>query len=421
MQILHIASSLDSRDGGAAMACSALCRELARQGHEVEIYTTFVRGRRDDWRNYAGDLSQFTVRAFPVRTKMCDVSLGLYKALAKSVRTADVVHIHGIYRFNFIAGVRWSRHYQVPYVVKPHGSLDPFSYRVRRWRKWPFEKLVIAPAMAHAGAVQFTAEEEMLLAASTGLFRAGNHKPVFNAVIVPEGLDLSDSSSQLEAPDFAQLFPQTAGKRVILFLGRINFKKGLDILAKAYGIVRRVSPDTHLVIAGPDNEGYEATVRRCLEIEGLTPHVTFTGMLVGAAKSAAFKAANVFVLPSYTENFGLVLCEAMQYSLPVVVSNKVNIWREIAGADAGVVVECAPSQVAEAILSLLEKPELARAMGERGKRLVRERYGMESVAQQMLNVYQRLVADYSWNNAQPKRVLKRRSRNIASNVRDDRV
>ncbi|MBF6571138.1 MAG: glycosyltransferase [Candidatus Binataceae bacterium] len=405
MRILHIASGLDSRDGGAATACTALCRELARQGHDVTIYTTFLRGRRDNWRHYAGDLRRLTVRAFPVLPNTYDISLALYRALAESVRTTDVVHIHGIYRFNFIAGVRWSRHYQVPYVVKPHGSLDPFLYRVRRWRKWPLEKLVVASALAHAGAVQFTAEEEMLLAASTGLFRADNQKPVFNAVVVPEGVDLNDSSPQPVGPDFAQLFPQAAGKRVILFLGRINFKKGLDILAKAYGIVRRVLPDTHLVIAGPDNEGYEATLRRCLAIEGVAPHVTFTGMLTGAAKIAAFKAASVFVLPSYTENFGLVLCEAMQHSLPVVVSNKVNIWREIAAADAGIVVECAPSQVAAAILKLLEKPELAQAMGERGASLVREQYRIESVAQDMLEVYQRLIADYSCNNLQAKGMM----------------
>src|ERR1019366_5643046 len=131
---------------------------------------------------------------------------------------------------------------------------------------------------------------------------------------------------------FARDWPETSGKKVILFLVRLNFKKGLDLLSKAFGAVDRTRSDVHLFLAGPDNEGYGKKGRQWLEDVRVLGRGTFAGMLEGERKDAAFAAADIFVLPSYTENFGIAIAEAAAAGLPVIVSNKVNIWREISDA-----------------------------------------------------------------------------------------
>ena len=178
---------------------------------------------------------------------------------------------------------------------------------------------------------------------------------------------------------------------MILFLGRINFKKGLDLLALAYGIVARQRDDVHLVLAGPDNEGYGRKVRKWLTEEGVLERVTFTGMILGKTKVAALRDADVFVLPSYTENFGVAVVEAMTCGLPVVISNKVNIWNEVTEAEAGVVVNCKPNELAEALLELLDDPEYRKSLGKNGKKLVSAKFTWDKVAERMIKVYENIL------------------------------
>ena len=169
-----------------------------------------------------------------------------------------------------------------------------------------------------------------------------------------------------EPGSFRRRHPEIGDKHIILFFGRVNFKKGLDILAKAFGAVARQRQDVHLVIAGPDNEGWGARVRTWLGEEGVLGRTTFTGMLLGPDKLAVLRDASMFVLPSYTENFGLAVIEAMAAGLPIIISDKVNIWREVESAGAGKVVPCEAGKFTKAILDLLDKPEMARQMGQKG-------------------------------------------------------
>jgi glycosyltransferase involved in cell wall biosynthesis len=274
-------------------------------------------------------------------------------------------------------------------VVKPHGSLDPFLYRVRRWCKSIPEWLIVRPALRAAAAVHFTASEELELARATGAFGRWAGARSAKAIIVREGVDLEYDDGGA-ARDFLQTYPGLAGRRIILFLGRINFKKGLDILARAFGQISRMRPDTHLVLAGPDSEDYGAKVRRWLGQEGVLDRTTFTGMLHGRIKRGAYETASVFVLPSYTENFGLTIVEASAYGVPVVVSTKVNIWREILAANCGLMTECDAEHVAAAVLSLLDDSEAARAIAARGP-LFAKTFGWESVVADMLAEYRKII------------------------------
>jgi len=210
---------------------------------------------------------------------------------------------------------------------------------------------------------------------------------------VPVGID----PSWLQEPDRAagerlrEKFPALKGKRLIVYLGRINFKKGLDILARAFAKIARDRDDLHLVLAGPDSDNYGSKIRRWLAEGGVLEKTTFTGPLEGEERLAVMQEAEMFALPSYTENFGGVVTEAMACRVPVVISDQVNIWPDVANAHAGLVVPCDPQATANALLTLLDDRERGREMGGDGRRWVAEHLPWNVVAAQMARAYEETI------------------------------
>jgi glycosyltransferase involved in cell wall biosynthesis len=390
MRILHVIPSLAPSSGGPAKAVIEMCRELLRRGEDVEVYTTNVDGNRCLGVPVAQPIEVRGVRVtyFPVNGgHYYKFSNAMAAALKANVPHYNVVHINSLYQFPSTAAAHYCRKYSVPYILRPHGTLDPYLYRRHPLRKRFYELLVERRNLANAAAVHFTTDEEKDLARSLGL--------TFRGVVVPLGIEFDEAVSAAEtvAPQWSEL----AEKKVVLFLGRINFKKGLDLLAKAFGEVRRNRGDAHLLIAGPDSDGYVDQVRSWLSDEGALDAVTFAGMVTGSRKIALLKRAEMFVLPSYSENFGIAVAEAMAAGLPVVISNKVNIWREVDEAGAGLVVNPDAHEVTGAILKLLEYPALAKQMGERGRRLVQDRFTWDVAGEKLLQLYREIV-DQSTSN-----------------------
>jgi glycosyltransferase involved in cell wall biosynthesis len=245
--------------------------------------------------------------------------------------------------------------------------------------EWGFQNRNIRKAEA----ILFTTANEQELAAPFTFQTPG--------LVVPLGIDQAEFELMPEPGRFRSRFPEIGDKAIILYLGRVNFKKGLDILAKAFGAVARRRQDVHLVIAGPDNEGWGARVRTWLSEEGVLGRTTFTGMLLGQDKLAVLRDASMFVLPSYTENFGLAVVEAMAAGLPIIISDKVNIWREVESAGAGKVIPCEAGKLSEAILDLLDKPEMARQMGQKGQALVRDEFHWPDIAVRLQEAYTILI------------------------------
>jgi glycosyltransferase involved in cell wall biosynthesis len=158
--------------------------------------------------------------------------------------------------------------------------------------------------------------------------------------------------------------------------------------------VARQRQDVHLVIAGPDNEGWGAKVRAWLEAEGMGERATFTGMLLGTDKLAVLRDASLFVLPSYSENFGLAVIEAMAAGLPVIISDQVNIWQEVETAGAGRVIPCEAAALAGQILELLANPEAAAGMGQKGRALVLERFQWPRIGRSLAEAYVRIIDEH---------------------------
>ena len=384
LRILHVISSLAPRYGGPSQVCRELCGELARRGQQVTIYTTDIDGPgREDvpygrpvWADGA------KIRYFPVQTpRRYVVSWPLARALREAVPRHDIVHVHSLYLFPPTVAAHYCRRAGVPYLVRPHGTLDPYLYRRHRVRKWVYEQLFEWRNLTRAAALHFTTLEEEELTRPLGIPTRG--------VVVPPGLHVERYQRE-PASGAPTPWPEAKGRRVVLYLGRLNFKKGLDVLTQAFGDLARRRPDVHLVLAGPDDEGYGERVRRWLGEVGALERCTIVGMQVGAAKLAALHGADVFVLPSYSENFGVTVVEAMACGLPVVVSDRVNIWREIAGARAGLVVPPDAGAVSRALATVLDDPDRA-GMAERGRRLVAERFSWAAAGERMLDVYRDIV------------------------------
>ena len=385
MKILHVIPSLAARDGGPTKVTLEMCRALNRRGHEASIYTTNADGRGclDVPLRRGIDVGGVEVVYFPINGgNYYKVSMAMRQALRENIPRFDVVHAHALYQFPSTAAAWHARRSGVPYVVQPHGCLDPYLYRRRVLRKRLYELVIERRNLAAAAAVHFASAEEMRLAQSLGLPLRG--------MVVPPGVEFEDGAAA-DSHTADTLWPELAGKTVLLFLSRINFKKGLDILAQAFGQIQRARPDTRLAIAGPDTDGYAAQVRGFLAAAGVLPATLFTGMLLGREKAAILRRASLFLLPSYSENFGVAVVEAMAAGLPVVISDRVNIWQEIAAARAGIAVEAAAGEVAKAALGLLNDPALAAAMGERGRRLARSQFSWFAAGDRLVQLYESTI------------------------------
>ncbi len=389
MKILIAIASLSAKHGGPSKAAIEKAHALIERGHEVEIFTTDQDGPRH---RFDVPTDRPVVRdGVPVHFFRAEI-LGLWPALSLGFRRAardrikefDIVHSHSLWLFCGLIIGHYCRKHRVPYLISPAGALDPYIFRRHRYRKALLEWLFERRNFRHAAAIHFTTEEEMELARDALPFRKG--------VVVPLGIRSEDYAVLPGKGSFRKLHPEIGKRRILLFLGRINFKKGLDLLIPALERLVRDKEDVHLVLAGPDEEGFGKKVRGWIARADLGGRVTITGMLQGQAKLAALADADIFVLPSYSENFGIAVVEAMACGLPVVISDKVNIWREVKAAKAGLVSACDAQELARHIRTLLRDPRAGQEMGRNGQALVKRDYCWPAIAERLESTYRAILA-----------------------------
>jgi glycosyltransferase involved in cell wall biosynthesis len=325
-----------------------------------------------------------TFRYFPSWSPLL-FSPAMVKWFKMYLKLFDIVHIHSLYRFPVTVAAWWARRTGVPYLIMPHGSLDPFLFKQSQYNlplKRIYECLFDIPNLNHAAAVHYTVEEEAQRAAFLKL----RTKPV----ILPYGIDWEGYRRLPPQGSFRRRIKLNDQVPLVLFLGRINFKKGLDLLVPAFGRVVQKLPDARLAVVGPDNEGYSSKVREWCVEQGIQDKVFFVDHLGLEKVKEAYVDADVFVLPSYTENFGLTVVEAMACGTPVIISDQVNICREVHRSRAGIVVSLDPCAVADAIYRVLVDKELASDMGRQGRRAA-ERYAWPHIVEQLTKIYIKLL------------------------------
>jgi glycosyltransferase involved in cell wall biosynthesis len=320
MKILRCIHSLDPAGGGPLESVTQSTMVLMERGHQVEIVCL-------DAADAPG------VKDFPGKVHALGPSHGSYGYSPRFIpwvraaqRRFDAVIVHGLWQFNSFGVWRALRGTGRPYFVFPHGMLDPWFKRtyplkhLKKWLYWPWAEYRV---LRDAATVLFTSEEERRLAReSFWLYRC--REAVVNYGTAAPQVDLPAARMK-----FFEHFPQLRDRPFFLYLGRLHEKKGCELLIQSFAAVS----DSHqLVLAGPCLD--QDYLRRLKELAGQRA-VLFTGMLRGDLKWGAFSAAEAFVLPSHQENFGIAVVEALACATPVLISNQINIWREIVKDGAG--------------------------------------------------------------------------------------
>jgi glycosyltransferase involved in cell wall biosynthesis len=391
MRVLQVIPGLSTRTGGPPVAVVESSLALKRCGVETVIFATDMAQaasarahERVGPRDLPAGADALDLRLFPARWPYRLVfSPELYRAVAEQAREFDVVHIHSLFLFPQFAAYRGARKGRVPYVVSPRGSLDPYLRQRGRPVKAIADALWQRGMLEGASALHLTSDEEARLVRDVA-------RRVPRAVI-PNGIRWSDYQDLPEGSEFRARWLGGDDAPIVLYLGRLSHKKGLDVLIRAFGIARRAIPDVRLVIAGPDDEELQPTLEAIAAREGVTARVTFTGMLRGRERLAALAVARVWALPSHSENFGIAVLEAMAAGLPVIVSPGVNIAPEISAAEAGVVCEQTAEAFGAEIAALLRDDARCTVLGEQGRAFARQ-YDWDSVAPRLAAMYERVAA-----------------------------
>jgi glycosyltransferase involved in cell wall biosynthesis len=383
MRILHVIPTVDPASGGPAEAVRQLCQIYRSGGHDVEVASL----------DAPESVGQFD---FPVRVHALGPGAGVYGYTARAGRwfrdhiaRFDVVILNGIWQYDALAAYRVLRKTRTPYAVFPHGMLDPYFQRqfpLKHVKKLLYWHSFLRRILRDATAVLFTCEEEKLL--------ARNSFPGYKVreLVAPLGTfgpecSLPDAAEQLLAQ-----WPKLRGKRVAGTMGRIHPKKGTDVLIEAFAGTLAKDASWHLLIAGPDQTGWQKELQALATRLGVAERITWTGMLKGPLKWGVFAASEIFVLPSHQENFGIVVAEAMAASTPVILSNKVNIWREVQSRGAGLICEDTVASTAAAMerWAAMSSEETA-AMRAQSKQCFDELFNYEVTARKALEIVEQLA------------------------------
>lgn len=389
MKVLHILPVISKRYGGPASVCKELARELVQQGIEVTILTThldYPSGLLNVPVDMPVEMDGVKIYYCSVQFRPLIVSIQMCSLLWREIHTFDILHIHGIYRFPQVFSAWCARRNGIPYIMRPHGSLDPYIFHQKRHKffKRAYEILFAMPALRQAAAIHFTTDEEQRLTDFLNIADKG--------VIIPNGLELSKYNTLPDSGNFREKWRLKREDPLILFLGRINFKKGLDLLIPAFARVLEKFSTAKLIIAGPDNDGYKKKVLGWIDQSRIENSVIFTGMLKRNDILSAFVDADFFILPSYSENFGVAVVEAMACGCPVIISKNVNIWQEVYQANAGLVTQCNIDELVDAMLILLRNEQVGRDMGIAGRNLVYNKYNWKQIVSELIEFYKSLAS-----------------------------
>ncbi len=375
MKILHTISSANPRGGGPIEGINRLGTTLESLGHRVEIASLdsanapFLRQ------------SPLTIHALGPGISGYGLSTRFIPWMRANHRRYDAVIVNGIWQFHSLGTWRALRNSSTPYVVFTHGMLDPWFKKryplkhIKKWMYWPWAEYRV---LRDAGAVLFTCEEERVLARqSFWLYRS-------NEVVVGYGTARPAIDSRACRKEFLARFPELEGKRLALFLGRIHPKKGCDLLIRAFAKVLKGDTAWHLVFAGPDQTGWQKKLIAIAESLGVASRITWTGMVAGQTKWGAIDASEVFVLPSHQENFGIAVAEALAEGLPALVTNKVNIWREIEAGGAGLIADDNLDGICSLLRNYTElSAERKREMRRRAQECFEEKFEIKKAAQSL--------------------------------------
>lgn len=385
MRALHVIPSLSLAHGGPTRALAMMERALTAEGVTVETVTSDddgPRGRLNRPLAVPVQENGVTRRYFPRRTVLYKASPALGRWLARHVRDYDVVHIHALFSYSSIAASRAARRAGVPYVLRPLGTLARYGVTQRRpWLKRASMALFEEPALRAAAAVHFTSEAERIEAEAWGI-------PMRSRVL-PLGVE------PLAATDDTRVrrqFPALGEGPYLLYLSRLDPKKNLEGLLDAWALVAPQFGAVQLLVAGGGEPGYAAALHARATTLGLDARVVWAGPIDGALKASALAGAEVFVLPSFSENFGIAAAEALMAGLPCVLGRGVAIAAEVEAAGAGwATLPDAPSIAGALRQALALSGDQRAAMARAARDLAEQRFSAQAMGRGLAALYREIL------------------------------
>lgn len=380
MRVLHAISGITRANGGPAIALAGLATAQVRAGLDTTIFSTWV------------DLPSEEIAA-ELRVKGVGVQLlgpcrnpmsrhpSLPTLLEEQIRAADIVHIHALWESVQHHAARLCRKLGKPYVITPHGMLDPWNMRTGSLKKRFYLALRLSGHLAHASAIHACSAIER-----SWLERLRLKPPVF---VEPLGIDPCEFQTLPPPGTFSTRYPQLRDRPYVIFLGRIHQGKGWEYLIPA---MARVQPASAMaVIAGPDSSGFrqraEALAHQC----GVADRILFTGALYGVDRLAALRDAELFVLPSCHENFSVASLEALACGTPAIVSDQVGMGDEITHAKVGQVVPLHSGDLSGVISNWLSRRGQRQAVSAAARQLALSRFSWKGIALRWADHYSRAL------------------------------
>jgi len=381
MKILHILPSINPAGGGPMEGVRQYGMSANKSGNQIEVLTL-------------DQPDAPFIAEYPLKVHALGPSVGGYRYnsrlkgwLRQHAGEYDAVVVNGLWQYHGLGAWRALHGSGVPYYVFTHGMLDPWFKRtyplkhLKKWLYWPWAEYRL---LRDARAVFFTCEEERRLAPqSFWLYKV-------NGVVVNYGTSEPPQNGPELREAFLTSYPHLRDKRLLLFLSRIQEKKGCDLLIEAFARVASSDSALHLVMAGPDQTGWVVELKAQAQRLGVADRISWPGMVKGDAKWGAFYAAEAFVLPSHQENFGIAVAEALGCGLPVLISNQVNIWQEIKADGAGLV----EPDTAEGTTALLAEwlklsPNARAAMAQQARRTFEARFHIDAMTRSLIDAIAR--------------------------------
>lgn len=384
MRILHCLDTINPAFGGPVEATRQFTRQSGRDGVEMEVLT--LDSDISKW-EHAWNVP---VHCVPGARTAYAYTPHLVPWLRAHAQQYDAVVVHGIYKYHAVGVAAGLRGTGVPYFVIPHGMMNPWlkqAYPLKHLKKAIFWHTVIHRSLQQAAAVLFLCEEERALAEQTFRIRKCQEE------LVPLGIAAPEVGSDADVEAFLEKFPSLRGTRNILFLGRICLMKGCDLLLEAFARTADMDTAARLVMAGPDEDSWQAELMQKAARLGVDDRVVWTGPLYGNLKLGALRTADLFALPSHCETFPVAILEALAASVPVLTTDKVNIWKPIAEAGAGVFGADTLEDTTQSLAKWLQSSAQERtAVKMRARECFEKSFDIKHALRKHITVYQKYAA-----------------------------
>lgn len=367
--------------GGPARIIYDHTTEAIKLGHQVTIASPMTPGEK----LYDVPPGAKVIpcrRTVPLSTIYREFSLDLYSYLKKNIQDFDIVHIHGIWHFGSLAPFLISS--QVPKVITIHGLLDRWAVGHHRWKKDLVTFLYQKKLLRKANLIHINNQDEV-----EDVTRYLGYRPK-NLVIIPNGMQLDDYRQLPPKKLFRKQYGIPDDVKMVLFMGRLNIKKGLDLLLPAFADYLRHHQDAQLILAGPD-DGYQEEVEKFIQEHELTEYIKPVGMLTDSVKKAALADADLFVLPSYSEGFSIAVLEAMAASVPTLISDRIGFGDYVRQYEAAHLTPLTAEGVSQSLRHTLQNESYRLKIQQNASQMLTENFEIGKVARQMIDSYSKLL------------------------------